>query len=61
MNAWTAEEIVNRLDEWSGGLPNGDHKFILVAAADKIEELEQTINRLRLEKDQIDWLRLKVQ
>lgn len=57
----TSEEIVSRLDEWSGGIPNGDHKDILVAAADKIEELNATVNRMRLERDQLDWLRLKIQ
>lgn len=61
MTTWTSEDIVSRLDEWSGGLPNGEQKHTLIAAADKIEELNSTINRLRLERDQIDWLRLKVQ
>lgn len=57
----TSEEIVSRLDEWSGGLPQGEHRTTLIEAADKIEELISTINRLRLEREQLDWLRLKVQ
>lgn len=62
MSTWTTKDIVERLDEWSGGLPNGEHKDILVAAADKLDELVAELNRFRLqmEREQMDWLGLKL-